>query len=55
MGSAAITDAAAQFVGRLQLPFRMNDLRSFLALGLSLPRHRALHVRRQIDVLHLDG
>jgi len=24
------------------------------ALGLGLPRHRALHVLRKVDVLHLD-
>ena len=33
----------------------MNDLRALFPFRLGLARHRALHVLRQIDVLHLDG
>src|SRR5205085_11718336 len=36
----------------LELALGVNDLRSLFALGLGLPRHRALHRRRQLDVLH---
>ena len=32
----------------------MDDLGALLALGLGLPRHGALHLLRQVDVLDLD-
>ena len=43
-----------QLLRRLELARGVNDLGALLALGLGLPRHRALHVLRQIDVLDLD-
>ena len=46
--------ACGELRGRFELAGGVNDLRALLALGLGLPRHRALHVGRQIDVLHLD-
>ena len=39
---------------RLELARGVDDLRALLALGLRLLRHRALHLERQVDVLHLD-
>ena len=44
-----------QPLGRLELALGVDDLRAPLALGLGLARHRALHARRDLDVLHLDG
>ena len=38
-----------QLFGRLQLAFGVDDFGAALALGLRLPRHRPLHLRRQID------
>ena len=32
----------------------VDDFSTLLALGFGLPRHRALHIGRQIDVLDLD-
>ena len=56
IGSAAMTHGRlGELLRRLQLAGGVDDLGAFLALGLGLPRHRALHVWRQIDVLHLDG
>ncbi len=43
-----------QLLRRLQLARGVDDLSTLLALGFGLPGHRALHVGRQIDVLHLD-
>ncbi len=43
-----------QLRGGFELAGRVNDLGALLALGLGLPGHRALHVGRQIDVLHFD-
>ena len=44
----------AELLGGLVLALRADDLRAPLALGLGLPRHRALHRGRQLDVLDLD-
>src|SRR5882672_8230492 len=44
-----------EFLARLKLPFRVDDLGAPLALGLGLARDRPLHFLRQVDVLHLDG
>ncbi len=41
-------------LGGLELALGRDDLRAPLALGLGLARHRALHVARDLDVLHLD-
>ena len=55
-GSVAMTRGRLrQLLRRIQLAGGVNDLGALLALGLGLPRHRALHVLRQIDVLHFDG
>jgi hypothetical protein len=43
-----------QLLRRLQLALGVDDLRALLALGFRLARHRALHLLRQVDVLHLD-
>src|SRR5467141_360768 len=42
-----------QLLRRLVLALRRDHLRAPLALGLRLPGHRALHLGRQIDGLHL--
>ena len=56
IGSVAITlRGLRELRGRLELAGGVDDLRALLAFGFGLPRHRALHVRRQIDVLHFDG
>ena len=44
-----------QPLGGLELALGVDDLRAALALGLGLARHRPLHARRDLDVLHLDG
>src|SRR4029077_5395579 len=43
-----------QLLGRLELALGVDDLRATLALRLGLTRHRLLHPRRDLDVLHLD-
>ena len=49
-----ITGRLAERGRRLELAPGVDDLRALLALGLGLPRHRALHLVRQVDVLDLD-
>ena len=44
-----------ELLGRLQLALGVDHLGPALALGFGLARHRALHLRRQIDVLYFDG
>ena len=43
-----------ELLRRLELALRVDDLRALLALGLRLLRHGALHLGRQVDLLHLD-
>ena len=43
-----------QPLGRLELSLRGDHLGTALALRLGLPRHRTLHVGRDLDVLDLD-
>src|SRR5215472_13981672 len=45
----------AQFPRRLELRFRLDDARAFLADRLRLHGHHLLHRLRQLDVLHLEA
>ena len=55
LGSVASVRAACASVSRrLQLALGRDHLGPALALRLGLPRHRALHLVGQIDVLDLD-
>ena len=49
-----IAGRVGQFLGRLELTFGVDYFGAPLALGLRLPRHGALHLVRQVDMLDLD-
>ena len=40
---------------RRKFAFRVNNLRSFLALSFCLARHSTLHRLRQLEIAHLDA